>query len=208
MATAVIPPPAPSPTPATYQADASIATFSVARYKQMIEQGVLTALDRVELLENYIVLKMSKGPAHDGTIDAAGDTLRPLLPAGWRLRTQQTVDLADSQPEPDFAAVRGGPRAYLARHPAPADTGLLVEVANTSLLRDQRDKTRIYARAGIAVYWIINLVDRQIEVYTLPSGPADAPAYGRLDAYAPGDLVPLVLDGAQVAAVPAADLLP
>ena len=85
---------------------------------------------------------------------------------------------------------------------------MIVEVADSSLLRDQREKTRIYARAGIPVYWIINLVDRRVEVYTQPSGPTAVPAYGAFQTYQPGDTVPLVLDGATVASVPAADLLP
>ena len=116
-----------------------------------------------------------------------------------------TVVLPDSQPEPDFAVVRGDETAYLARHPGAADTGLVIEVADTSLLRDQRDKARIYARGGIPVYWIINPVDRRIEVYSRPTGPTAAPEY---QTYQPPDHVPLVLDGVQVAAVPAADLLP
>lgn len=208
MATAVIPPPAPSPTPATYHADASIATFSTARYDRMVEEGILTADDRFELLENYVVLKMPANPPHDGTIQRITKRVGRRVPAGWDLRVQLTVALSDSRPEPDGAVVRGDEDTYMARHPTPADVGLVVEVANSSLLRDQRDKTRIYARAGIAVYWIINLVDRRVEVYTEPSGPTDTPAYGRLDLYAPGDLVPLVLDGIQVATIPAADLLP
>ena len=81
-------------------------------------------------------------------------------------------------------------------------------MANTSLLRDQRDKARIYARGGVACYWIVNLEDRRIEVHTGPSGPGDAPAYASVTNYAPGDAVPLVLDGVTVASIPAADLLP
>ena len=103
---------------------------------------------------------------------------------------------------------RGDETAYLARHPSAGDVGLVVEVADPSLLRDQRDKTRIYARAAIPVYWIINLVDRRVEVYTQPSGPTAVPAYGAFQTYQPGDAVPLVLDGATVGSVPAADLLP
>jgi Uma2 family endonuclease len=83
---------------------------------------------------------------------------------GWLLGVQQTIVLSDSQPEPDFAIVRGNPRSYLTRHPSAADAGQVIEVADSSLLRDQRDKTRIYARANIPVYWIINLVDQRIEV--------------------------------------------
>ncbi len=104
--------------------------------------------------------------------------------------------------------MRGGPRTFLARHPAATDVGLIIEVADSSLLRDQRDKTRIYARGGIPCYWIANLVDQRIEVYTQPSGPTAVPAYGSYQVYQPGDAVPLVLDGATVATIPVADLLP
>lgn len=193
--------------PVTYGLDASFPRFSVARYQRMIESGILTSEDKVELLENWVVLKMPRNPPHDGTIDLVKAAFAGL-PTGWLLRSQQAVVLADSQPEPDFSVVRGGPRSYVARQPTAADTALVIEVADSSLLRDQRDKTRIYARAGIPVYWIINLVDRRIEVYTQPSGPAAVPAYGAFQMYQPGDSVPRVLDGVTVGSVPAADLLP
>jgi Uma2 family endonuclease len=194
--------------PVTYGLDASIPRFSVARYQRMIEAGVLTPADKVELLENHLVLKMPKNPPHDGTIDLVKAGLPSRLPAGWMLRVQQTIVLPDSQPEPDFAVVRGNARSYLQRHPGPADVGLLIEVADSSLLRDQRDKTRIYARASIPTYWIVNLVDQRIEVYAQPSGPTAVPAYGSFQTYRPGDDVPLVLDGNAVGSVPVADLLP
>lgn len=194
--------------PVTYGLDASIARFSVARYQRMIEAGILDANDQVELLEGYVVLKMPRDPEHDGTIDLVKAALGGLLPAGWFLRVQQAITGIDSQPEPDIAIVRGGPRTYLSRHPGPTDIGLIVEIANSSLVRDRQDKARIYAGAGIAVYWIVNLVDRRIEVYTQPSGPTAAPAYAACQYFQPGDAVPLVLDGTALGPVPAADLLP
>jgi Uma2 family endonuclease len=195
-------------TPVTYGLDASIARFSVARYQRMIEVGVVTPEDKVELLENYVVLKMPRNPPHDGTIDLVKAALPACIPSGWMLRIQQTVVLTDSQPEPDFAVVRGTARSYLSRHPNAADVGLVIEVANASLLRDQRDKTRIYARGGIPWYWIVNLVDQRIEVYGQPSGPTPVPAYSSFQVYQPGDAIPLVLDGTTVGTVPAAELLP
>jgi Uma2 family endonuclease len=194
--------------PATYSCDASIARFSVAQYQRMVEAGILTAADKVELLENYVVLKMPKNPPHDGTVQLVMEALSPAIPTGWRLRIQSTVVTADSQPEADGAVVRGDARAYLTRHPTATDVGLVIEVADSSLLRDQRDKARIYSRASIPVYWIVNLVDRRVEVYTQPSGPTAVPAYGGFQTCQPGDTVPLVLDGAAVGSVPAADLLP
>jgi Uma2 family endonuclease len=195
-------------TPMTYGHDASIARFSVARYQRMIETGVLTPEDKVELLENYVVLKMPRNPPHDSTLQRM---LRPMLrplPAGWDLRVQLSIALTDSQPEPDFAVVRGTAADYENRHPGAADTGLVIEVANSSLLRDQRDKTRIYARGGIPVYWIVNLVDRRVEVYSQPSGPTAVPAYGSFQVYQPGDNLPLLLNGNTVGNIPVADLLP
>jgi hypothetical protein len=174
----------------------------------MIEQGILTPDDKVELLENYVVLKMPRNPAHDSTIQRM---LRPLLrplPSGWDLRIQLTVDLPDSQPEPDFAIVRGSASDYQTRHPTPEDVGVLIEVANSSLLRDQRDKTRIYARATIPTYWIVNIVDQRIEVFMQPSGPTAIPSYGAFQMYQSGDALPVVLDGVTVATIPVADLLP
>ncbi|MFO0841902.1 MAG: Uma2 family endonuclease [Gemmataceae bacterium] len=194
--------------PVTYGLDASIPRFSVARYQRMIEEGILTPEDKLELLENYMVLTMPRNPLHDGTILRISKRLRRHLPVGWDLRSQSAVILPDSQPDPDFSVVREAADDYTSRHPGPADVGLLIEVADSSLLRDQRDKARIYARAGIPTYWIVNLVDRRIEVYSQPSGPAAAPAYGLAQTYQPGDDVPLSLDGTTVGAVPVADLLP
>ena len=195
-------------TPVTYGRDPSIFKFSVERYRRMIEHGIVTAADHFELLENYVVLKIPEHPLHNGTLDVVTGSVGGVLPAGWFHRVQQAVAVADSQPEPDVAEVHGNRRSYLLRHPGPTDVGLLIEVANASLLRDQRDKTRIYARAGIVCYWIVNLVDQRIEVYTQPSGPAAVPAYGSFQIYQPGDDVPLVLDGNTVANVPVNELLP
>jgi Uma2 family endonuclease len=197
-----------TPMPVTYGHDASIARFSVARYQRMIEAGILKPDDRVELLENYVVLKMTHNPPHDGTIDLIMAVLLAKFPPGWRLRIHQSIVLSDSQPEPDFAIVRGGPRTYLTRHPGPADVGLLIEVADSFLLRDQRDKTRIYARGGIPCYWIVNLPDQRIEVFTQPSGAIAVPSYSSFQIYQSGDNVPLVLDGTVVGNVPVVDLLP
>ena len=192
----------------TFLNEASMAKFSTTRYDRMIETGLLTSEDKVELLENYVVLKMPRNPVHDSTIQLLTRALFRAIPAGWDLRCQLTIAVADSRPEPDFIIVRGDARNYLAHHPTPADVGLLIEVANTSLLRDQRDKGRIYARANIVCYWIVNLDDRRIEVHTQPSGPCDAPAYASVKNCAPGDAVPLVLDGTTVATIPVSDLLP
>lgn len=194
--------------PPTYLNEASLAKFSTDRYDRMVQSGLLTSEDKVELLENYVVLKMPRDPVHDCAIQLLDDALKAVLPPGWRIRCQLTVALVDSRPEPDYAVVRGDARTYATRHPTADDTVLVIEVANTSLLRDQRDKARIYARGGVACYWIVNLEERRVEVHTQPSGPTDAPAYASVQNFAAGDAVPLVLGGAAVASIPVADLLP
>jgi Uma2 family endonuclease len=196
-----------SPNAVTYGQDASFARFSVARYLRMTEEGILTADDKVELLENCVVLKMPRNPRHDGTIQFISSMLQRHVPIGWGFRIQLAVVLPDSVPEPDICIARGDARAYLTRHPAAADCALVVEVADSSLLRDQRDKTRIYARAGIPLYWIVNLPDQRIEVYSNPTGPVAVPQYQTFASFQPGDQLPLPLDTTTVS-VPVADLLP
>jgi Uma2 family endonuclease len=85
---------------------------------------------------------------------------------------------------------------------------MLAEVSDSSLDRDRNDKGRIYARARIPIYWIINLFDRQVEVYTDPSGPTAAPAYAKRQIFKVGDAVPVMLDGALVGSIPVAELMP
>ena len=170
----------------------------------MVEVGILGLQDKVELLEGYLVTKMPPNPPHSGTVHRVGKRLRRYLPAGWEDRGQAPVRLPDSRPEPDVAVVREEANDYTTRHPTATDVGLVVEVSDSSLATDQRDKARVYAAAGVPHYWIVNLPDQRIEVYSAPVGGM----YTVTDQFAAGDLVPLVLDGVTVAHIPAADLLP
>jgi Uma2 family endonuclease len=181
--------------------------FTVDQYHKMIAEGVLTEDDRVEFLEGYLVDKMPHDPVHDGTIQLIEAAFSGILPGGWRLRIQSVIALSTSEPEPDVAVVRGDTRSYLLQHPGPADCAIVVEVSNSTLDSDRVDKGAIYARARLPVYWIINLVDRQVEVYEQPTGPASAPGYASRRIYQNG-VVPFVLDGNAIAAIPVADLLP
>jgi Uma2 family endonuclease len=187
---------------------ADIWRISVERYHQMVESGVITPDDRVELLEGILVPKMSKSPAHTQGTDLVVDALRGVLPAGWFLRSEQPVSLDDSEPEPDCMVVRGTTRDYPNGHPTPADVPLVIEVADSSLRRDREGKKRVYARNGIAVYWIVNVADRVIEVFTDPSGPVLTPDYATAAVYGPADAIPVVLAGIAVGSVAAAAVLP
>ncbi len=181
--------------------------FTVDEYRRMGETGVLTEDDRVELLEGLVVTKMIHNPPHDSSVHLTDDALRQRLPAGWHTRIQSSVTTDDSEPEPDVAVVRGSARDYSARHPGPHDIGLVIEVADASL-RSDRNKRRLYARARIICYWIVNLVDLQVEVYSDPSGPHESPRYREEAIYRADQSLPLVLDGKEIGQIPVRDLLP
>lgn len=181
--------------------------FTVKEYHLLGEAGILTDDDRVELLEGWIVQKMVHNPRHDATIDKAHGANREKLPSRWRIRVQSAVTTEDSAPEPDLAVVRGPAERYSGRHPRAEDTGLLIEVAETSLARDREWKGRLYAGAGFPIYWIINLVDEQVEVYTHPAAPAGKPGYTSRKDYELDDQVPLILEGKETGQIPVNDLV-
>jgi len=187
---------------------ATFRRFTVAEYHELIRVGVLTTEDRVELIHGYLVNKMPQNDPHASTVGRLTEDLVRLVPPGWRAMIQLPITLANSEPEPDGAVVRGDRRTYDRRKPGPADFGVVIEVADTSLRFDRVVKSDDYARAGIPVYWIINLVESRVEVYTDPDPAATPPAYRSRTNYAPGQDVPLVLDGVTVGAVPVAELLP
>ncbi len=181
--------------------------FSVNQYHRLIRAGVLREHDRVQLLEGSIVAKMTHKPPHDVAVDLTQTAIAPRLPAGWRVRVQSAITTQESEPEPDVAVVRGPARRYVRSHPRPKDIGMIAEVADTSLLEDRTVQARIYARARIPVYWIINLVQAVVEVYTQPKG-GKAPGYGQRRDYHQDESVPLIIAGRRVGLIPVRDLLP
>src|SRR5262245_21493018 len=185
-----------------------IQPFTVDQYHQMIAAGLFHEDDRVELLEGWVTPKMPRNPPHDATIGKASCGLARVLPADRIVRVQSAITTTDSEPEPDLAVVPGPHDRYAQCHPGPADIDLLVEVADASLTRDRVEKGRIYARANIGNYWIINLPDRQVEVYTDPTGPGGAPAYRKRQDFRAGQSVPLAIVGQPIGSVAVNDLLP
>ena len=183
-----------------------VRRFSVDEYHQMGESGLLTPDDRVELLEGWIAPKMNQNPAHSLAIEKGQELLQSILPAGWRLRTQLPITTHDSEPEPDLAIVRR--QRGKQTHPMPTDVALVIEVADSSLGIDRRVKGRLYARSSIPVYWIVNLIDRRVEVFTDPSGATAAPAYLKRQFFGARGALPLIVAGKEVAMLSVKDLLP
>ena len=181
--------------------------FTVDEYHKLIQTGILTEEDPVELLEGYIVTKMPRSPEHDSALSAVLTRMTKMVSPAFTVRGQCAATIQESEPEPDMMIARGDETLYRHRHPGPADAALVVEVSASSLSRDRGDKARIYARAGIPVYWVVNVVGKQIEVFTLPSGPSEAPAYAKQDVFAVGASVPVVLDGNTVGTIAVSDVM-
>jgi len=182
--------------------------LSIGQYHQMIELGILTDDDPIELLEGWLVTKMPKNPPPRLTTQLTREALTVLLPAGYYVDDQEPITTEESEPEPDVIIVRGQRRDYRDRHPGPQDIAVVIEVSDTTLQRDRTLKKQIYARSGIPVYWIINLPERQIECYTQPSGPAEHPDYQRRQDYRATDHAPLYISDQVVGELAVAELLP
>ena len=190
---------------------ASMATFrqvSVAEYEHLTRIGVLTTEDRIELIDGYVVNKMPQNDPHSSTVQRLTLDLARVVPVGWQPRIQLPISIGNSLPEPDGAVVRGDRRTYDHRKPTAADFGVVIEVAESSLRFDRVIKLAEYARAGIPVFWIVNLIDEWVEMYTDPDPASTPPTYRTRTDYAAGQSVPLVLDGTAVASLVVADLLP
>jgi len=188
--------------------DVPIWRLSVAQYHQMIEAGIFTDDDPVELLEGWLVTKMTKNPPHILSTLLTSKALAEILPSGWFISSQEPFTTLNSEPEPDVMVVRGTERDYSQRHPQANEVGLVVEVANSSLQRDRTLKLRIYVAAGIPTYWILNLQERQLEVYTEPSGKGAAAIYAARRDYTASESIPVMLNGEAIGQINLSDLLP
>lgn len=146
--------------------------WDVDRYLAVVKAGILRPDDRVELLEGEIIKRMGGDFPHIDGISFLIEAIRASLGGGYHVRSQLPLQTLDSVPEPDVLVLRGSHRDYVGRFPQPEEVVLVAEVSNTTLDSDRRRKMGIYARAGIAETWILNVADRQLEVYRrpLPSG--------------------------------------
>lgn len=144
--------------------------FTVSDYYKMAEAGILSPDDRVELIRGEI-LKMSPIKSqHAGVINKLVKMLIRQLDDRATVAGQNPLHISKfSEPEPDIIVARFREDEYVERHPRPEDVFLLIEVADSSLAFDRKAKTPLYAQAGIPEYWIVNLNDRQIEIFRSPA---------------------------------------
>jgi Uma2 family endonuclease len=174
--------------------------FTRAQYEQMVEVGVFTPEDRLELIDGELIDMAPQKSRHATAVTLLAETLRSVFAGEFTVRIQLPLALDErSEPEPDIAVVPGGPRDYRDAHPSHAV--LVVEVADVSLAYDRTRKLAAYARAGIPEYWILDLNAENLEVCRRPMGEA----YGeRRILQAPDRVAPLAGTGD----LTVADILP
>jgi Uma2 family endonuclease len=144
-----------------------------AEYERLIEAGIPQPGEAVELPGGELIVSEPRGSAHYTSVGLIEDALRAALGPGWLIRSQGPIALIDdSEPEPDVAVTHGTRRDYREEHPSRA--AVVVEVAESSLALHREHKGSLYARTGVADYWILNLADRVLEI------PRAAPGSGRI----------------------------
>ena len=182
--------------------------WTIRAYERLIEQGVLDEDDPIELLDGLLLVKEPQHRAHRTAVLLVSGALERAFGGGWFVQTQSPIILDDlSEPEPDVCVVRGSPRDYVESHPR--HPALVVEVAQSGLDIARGRKAAAYARAGIADYWIVDLVQRTLEVRREPMRPGRGPGpwrYGAMAVLAPSaSIAPLAAPSARILV---ADLLP
>jgi Uma2 family endonuclease len=190
------------------QAPLTVRRWKRVEYERLVDLGAFDEGDAVELIGGQLIVAEPKGSEHATGVDMAAYALRAALPAGWIVRGQNPINLDDeSAPEPDIAVVRGSLADY--RHAHPARPALIIEVAESSLRFDRVEKGSLYARAGIVDYWIVNLIDRVVEVYREPAADLTTPygwRYMSVERFAPPSAIPPI--DAPAAPIPVAALIP
>lgn len=184
--------------------------MSMEKYEAMVESGVFTKRDRFQLVEGLLVAIMTENPPHAIACELCSEVLKRVLSTGWHVRSDRPLRIParTSVTEPDLVVARGEIRDYLKRHPEPVDVSLVIEVAASSLEEDRTLMARVYGGGGVARYWIINLVDHQVEVYSQPSGTEEPLGYRHCEIFRPGQSIPVVIDETEVTRIAVAEILP
>ena len=143
--------------------------LTVDDYYHLAKTGVLPPDARVELLDGHIFDMLPIGPFHANAVRRLSNFFARLGQGRWLVDVQNPVRLSSqSEPQPDLVLLRPLDEEFTQRHPTPDDVFLLVEVADSSVRFDREEKLPVYARAGITEFWLVNLVERKVEIYREP----------------------------------------
>jgi len=143
--------------------------FTTTEYHQLIETGVLKEDDRFELLNGEIIEISPIGPRHAACVNRMNTLLSDKARKRAVVSIQNPMTLSDySEPQPDFALLKPKADFYASAHPTPADALVIIEVADSNVETDRRNKIPTYAFAGVREVWLIDLVNDRIEVHSNP----------------------------------------
>jgi Uma2 family endonuclease len=152
---------------------------------------------------------MTTNDPHDFVVTQLGSLVRPRLPANWTLREEKSVQLGRFwRPKPDISVLKAPSRAFVRRSPQPVDIALLVEVADTTYLKDSGIKPRRYAHVQIPHYWVVHLDRRQVEVYRDPHGRHGKAGYGIAEIHRDAVEIPVVIEGKDLGRIAVKEILP
>jgi len=179
--------------------------MTVELFDRIVEAGLLPRDRPIFLWDGRLCEKMAKTRAHVSIGGSVTMALARALPEGWSLVPEGTVVLGErSAPLPDFSVIRTGDLVGLReppRYPGPKDVGIVIEIAVTSLKADLSDALEAYARAGIPVYWVVDVAGKRVVVHSEPTTIDDRGQYGKIEIVGPGGQIPLVLDGVKAAEI-------
>lgn len=160
--------------------------FTVADYHQLVVSGHFTRTDRIELINGELTLMPPTGLGHSFHTTRMTNSLPVKLPSGVWLRMNEPITIPPhSEPQPDAALLRARADGYRSAHPGPKDVLLVIEVADTSVAFDTQVKAKLYSKAGIPEYWVLDVPESCLRVFTKPS----AKGYKHLQVFDRGDTV-------------------
>jgi hypothetical protein len=195
------------PHPAPAYPPLPVRRFTVEEYHRLIQTGILRSGEPVELIHGWIVPKMPTNPTHASVVRRLDRWFQKTLPENLVVSVQQPITTADSEPEPDLAICRGPEDRYFTSHPEPGDIHFLIEVSDTTVNYDRGEKLRVYARAEIGIYWIVDLELNIITVLTRPRSGRH-PTYRSSVDFAPGSEVPVIIGKKTFGSIPVSEILP
>lgn len=177
--------------------------WTLEEYRRFVEIGAIGPESRVEFVEGEIIEKMGQNFPHIETLGAVAEALRIAFGSAFHVREARPIRIETSEPEPDVSVLSGHPHDYHGRHPEPEEMALLVEVSDTTLAYDRARKAALYARGGVAEYWIVDLNGRHLIVHR---GPLADGGWTEIRTLGPGEYVaPLSVPESSIAV---AEILP
>ncbi len=171
-----------------------VRPFTLDQYEYLVDVGFFGEA-RVEMLDGFVVNKMTHGSLATVLVNFLADLLKAGVGSEWCVRVQSPIRLSHSEPEPDVAVAKGGQLDFLKRHPVPEELPLIIEISDSTLAKDRGPKLRAYARAGILEYWIVNCLDRQIEIHAQPQPSTEPPRYATTTILHRGETATVRIEG-------------